>query len=346
MSDNSNKPEDEVELGKLFILIGSAINTFFNKIIGLFKALFHYLIISLLFLKKNIIVLAVATIIGGLIGYFFFVNSDKNYYSEMVLDTNYESGVELYKQTEFLNKLINTKDFKNLSKVLNINENVAKTITNIDIEPYYPEQYILKEYDDYIKNTDTIYTKDFTIEDFKKRHNDQDYRLQKITISGSDKELFVNLNNNVIGLVNNDYFKDLLKTKKAEFERRKKILQKNLSYIDSLRKVYKEIDLLIAQKNSTVATNNINLVDKPDNKNRDIELFKESNHILYELKALDKEILKNGYIIKPVSKFNIGEKSTKIKDKLWFKYAVYGFIVGLLSLLAIKFNRYLDNYRV
>ncbi|HFS66797.1 MAG TPA: hypothetical protein ENK67_01135 [Flavobacteriia bacterium] len=343
MSENK-KPEEEVEIGQLFIVIGNAINTFVKKIGDFFKILFHYFILSILFIKKNIIILAISSVLAGLIGYLTSVKNNETYYSEMILDTNYNSGTELYKQTEFLNKLIKNRDFKNLSEILRIDESSAKSISNLEVEPYKPEQNILKEYDNFIKDNDTIFTKNITINDFKERYNNQDYRFQKLTANGSDKNVFINLNNKILNLVENDYYKNLLDTKNKEFENRKKILLKNLYYIDSLRKAYKEIDLLNAKKSNTNPTNNINLVDKPSDKNRDIELFNQSNSILTKLKLLDNEILRNGYIIKTVSKFNLGEKSIKIKDKPWFKFSLLGFLSTLLILVFLKINNYLNNY--
>lgn len=344
MVDNTNGNSEEVDLGQLFKLIGNGINTFFNKIGSLIKGIFHYIILTLIFLKKNFIVLALTTVLGGVLGYVLSVKSNADYYSDMILETNYGSAHELYKQADVVNTLIKNKDYKSVSKILNINENQAQSISEMEVEPYNAKENLLKEYDYFKQHTDTAFNKNITIEDFKARYDAPDYRFQKLRITGSDKDVFDKLNESIIKLIENNHFKNIKELKIKELENRKNILLKNLAYIDSLRSVYKKIDLLNAKKESTQATNNINLVDQPSKINKDLALFKESKSLLSALRGVDNDKIRNGFVVSQVSKFNVGEKPAKIRDSKWFKMAIAGFLLGLMLILIKKVNTYLNNY--
>ena len=49
MSTNNRNNEEEVDLGSLFVIIGKGFSNFFNFIGSIFKGIFHFTIILLLF---------------------------------------------------------------------------------------------------------------------------------------------------------------------------------------------------------------------------------------------------------------------------------------------------------
>ena len=75
MADNNNMQQnEEVDLGKLFQVIGKGFKNLFNSIGSFLKAILHYIILTLIFFKKNVIVIGGATILGFISGYLLEMN--------------------------------------------------------------------------------------------------------------------------------------------------------------------------------------------------------------------------------------------------------------------------------
>ena len=74
MSTAKNNNEEEVDLGSLFVIIGKGFKNFFNFIGSIFKGIFHFLIITLLFFKEHLLKIIVA----GLLGFIFGAYLDYN----------------------------------------------------------------------------------------------------------------------------------------------------------------------------------------------------------------------------------------------------------------------------
>ena len=78
MSTAKNNNEEEVDLGSLFVIIGKGFKNFFNFIGSIFKGAFHFLISILLFFKKHFIKLAIAILMGGIVGLYLEISKEKN----------------------------------------------------------------------------------------------------------------------------------------------------------------------------------------------------------------------------------------------------------------------------
>jgi len=82
-----SQPKEEIELGSLFIIIGKGFSNLFNFIATFFKGIFHVLILLLLFIKTNIIKLAIAAVLGGFIGTFFEFTKALTFGADMQVQT-------------------------------------------------------------------------------------------------------------------------------------------------------------------------------------------------------------------------------------------------------------------
>ncbi|MFL3661813.1 MAG: hypothetical protein ACI6PN_08690, partial [Polaribacter sp.] len=67
--NTENNNQEEVDLGSLFVIIGKGFSNFFNFIGTIFKGIFHFLIIVLIFLKKNYKPISTAALIGLIAGF-------------------------------------------------------------------------------------------------------------------------------------------------------------------------------------------------------------------------------------------------------------------------------------
>jgi hypothetical protein len=284
-------------------------------------------------------------LIGFIVGFAMHKLGSKSYVSSMIVETNYGSGIQLYKQVDYLNDLIKKKDTSALSKALNIGNREASQIEGIEVSAYQPEKNLYKAYDEYLHKTDTIYTKGFKFEDYKKRMAEYDLRYHKIGVTSKLKTVFFKLSPALINLTENDYYKSIKDIKVNELKQKIDILNKNLQQIDLLRNSYKEVALKEAEKLSSSSTIEFSKSENDKNEN-DIELFKTSNEILNTITWTNDDLIRKNNIINIISDFDkIGVPDKNITHKKYFQYAVLFFGLMLVWILLGQLNKYLDNYR-
>lgn len=348
MSDNTNNSQDEeIELGQFILLIARGIGNFFRGIGNFFKGIFHNIILGLIFLKKNIIILGTATVLGVAIGYYLDNSTSTLYSSEMLVEVNFGSGDVLYKQLDYVNTLIAEKDTKKLSQLFNTTEDKVKSLSSFTIEPYDKDKRLIVEYYDYLPHIDTTFIKEFTITDYAKKISDPNYKKQLIAAYSKNKD-FDFLNDGIKNLLKNKHLERLYYLKNEELNTRKRIIENDLRQIDSIRETYKKVALLKAQNSSSNNSNtNIDLRKNIDelNDNQDILLFAENAKLLEKLRDIRIDIAHNNYVISVISNFTRGQEYNSLVNKKWFIYGTAGFLLSLFALLMIQLNRFLNNYQ-
>ena len=345
MAKTSQSPEEEIDLGSLFKIIGNGFKNLFNAIGKVFLLLFHLVITLLFFLKKNAIKIGLAVIIGAVLGFFLDKTHPPKYHSELILKTNYGSGVQLYKQIDYLEDLVKKKDTITLAVVLKITPAEASQLTSFVVEAYQPKRNLYKLYDEYIKTVDSTYTKGITVDDFKKRINEYDYHYHEVKLKSNLKTGFRKVSAGIRNLVENEYFKTRRDLKSLELNQKLFILEKNLVQIDSLRSLYRVVALKEAAKQTTSSTLEISQNQFDDNKN-DLELFKTSDEILDQIEKLNSEILNSENILNFVSDFGeIGVLDKKIIHKKYFQVGLLFGGLMLMAILLFQLNSYLNNYK-
>ena len=335
--------KQNIDLEKTFQFIGDGFSYIFNAIGSFFKTLLHYLILGLSFLRKNFLVLAIATVIGAVYGY-ISEQANPTQTSEMILETNFGSGHRLYKQIDLLNTLIEKQDSIQLGKIFHLKPSETTKFISFEVSPYQEENHSRIEYDYYMQNTDTIFTKDFEFSDFKKRVSSPDYRWQSVLIKTQEDVVFTNLQKGIFDLVINERLQEIYAIKKQELKKRKEIINTELNAVDTLRKHYSKAELLAVSNNQNSSSTNINLRENKSTINKDIDLFTAKKLLLLELTKLNKEIVRFDFILNVVSDFTYS-KSSVLDTKEWVKYGVYGFLLSLLVLLGFKLNTFVANYQ-
>ena len=344
-TSKTQQQEEEIDLGNLFKVIGKGIKNFFNLIGGFLQSLFHYFILLLIFIKNHLVKLGLAIVIGAVVGFVWDYSSPKEYSSKMILETNFGSGVQLYKQVDYLTDLINKKDTVSLSQILNLSVKEVSGIRDIYVTAYRPKRNLLLSYDEYLRKTDSVYTKGFTVEDFKKRLDHYDYRYNEIKVNSNSKTVFKKLSPELVRLVENDYFKNSRNIKSKELAQKLTILQYNLIQIDSLRSLYKEVALIEAANQTSKSTIEFSQKE-PETNEKDIELFEISNQILSQLSWLNDDILRTDNIVNIISDFDaIGVLDKNILNKKYFQFATLFGSLMLLWILTKQLNIYLVNYK-
>jgi hypothetical protein len=336
---------EEVDLGSLFQVIGKGFKNLFNAIGNFFKAIFHYLIQFLLFLRNNAIKLAIAAFIGTIIGLYLDLTKPSVYSSTMIVEPNFNSTQQLYKNLTYYNELVKQKNTALLSESFNISTEEASKLIGFYIEPIKNENEKYELYDKFIQNADTAVAKSISIVEFKKGFSGFDYRYHEIKVRSLNGLIFDKLSNKIINSIeDNPYYKNQRVISTQNLLQNEKVLLKSLAEIDTLRKIYNEVLLTEAKKMESGT--NITLAQGVK-KTEEVELFHESLKLNEELINNNKEKAESSEILNIVSAFSkLGVKERTIYKKYTFQFAALFFGLMLIFILLKQLNSYLGNYKL
>ena len=343
-SQQKNNNEEEVDLGSLFVIIGKGFKNFFNFIGNIFKGVFKFLILTLLFIKTNSIKLSIATILGGILGFAIESNYPDRFGSEMLVDPNFKSIRQLYYNINFYNDLVKQKDTLTLTKTFNLSKNEAASLKKFSIEPIVNRNDIIDAYDEFIIRVDTATVSTYTFEDFKPEFKELDYKTHKIVVESEKNSIFKKLSSTIIlSVVKNSYFKRVKNLTNENLNRTDSVYRQNLSQIDSLRKVYMKV--MIAEAGKETSGTNIDLGGQ-QRRAKELDLFETSIKINKELEKISKERSEKHDIINIISDFQpVGYKINGVTKNYIFILGALGFGLTVAILLLFKLNIYLENYK-
>ena len=343
MSTSQKNNEEEVDLGSLFVIIGKGFKNFFNFIASIFKGIFHFLIITLLFFKEHLLKIIVAGLLGFIFGAYLDYNKGVIYESKMLVKPNFDSTKQLYGNILFYNDLVNQKEYNLLMETFQINQEEAESLREFSIEALMNENDIIISYDELAVSVDTLAINDYDFESFKKAFTNYDYFIHEVKVTSTQNKIFKKFDKIILSSVSeNDYFRNINNSEKSNLHRSYNLYDKNISQIDTLRKVYENV-LLENAKKSTSGTN-INLSAEV-NKNVDIELFKINRNLDSYLTQISEKKSEKDKIINVISSFQkVGKISGGILKSSKFIYFSIGFIAMVFMLLLIKLYAFLDKY--
>jgi len=341
--NHSETKDEEIDLGKLFELIGRGFSRLFNFIGSIFQYLFQFLIVILFFLRKHAIILVASIIVGGIIG-FFVENGRKPYSSSMVVKPNFNSTRQLYKNVKYFDDLVKQKDTLQLTKIFKIDKQEAAQIKSFDIEPVMTNNYNLNAYNNFIKKSDSLVVQQITFKEFIKKQTDFDYAYHIITVEAYKNDIFTKLNQGFINsLENNNYLVALKNNKSDNIKLETQLTNNNLSHADSLRKVYNKV--LLDEAKKPFSGTNIDMAQGKNKTNKELELFNIINSFKAQLVDINNDKTEHHNIINIVSNFAlVGTKESIIVRKPG-EYAFLLFGLTLLGLLLIDLNKYLKKYQ-
>lgn len=344
MSTNNRNNEEEVDLGSLFVIIGKGFSNFFNFIGSIFKGIFHFTIILLLFLKQHIIPVGIAAILGFIVGFFLEIKSPKRYSSDLLLQTNYKSSRQLYDNISFYNNLVKQKDTLGLKETFELDTETAISLKKFTITPIKNQNDIISGYDDLILKVDTATIRSYDFKDFEASFTDFDYKLHQIRVVAEKNNVFKSLDELIIaGVVESKYFMTLKKLTTDNLNRTDSIYRQNLVQIDSLGKVYMQVLLAEAKKES----NGTSIDFAGQNKStKEIELFYTNKRINEDLADLAEAKSQKFEIINIISNFQpIGNEVNEIIENKAFQLSCLFALLTILILLLFKLNIYLEDYK-
>ncbi len=342
MSKENISP-DEVDLGSLFKIIGKGFQNFFNALGRFFAALYHFLILFLLFLRNNAIKLGLATLIGAGIGLYFDLTKPAAYSSKMIVEPNFKSTQQLYNNIAFYHELVKQKDSDLLAESLNISVSDASKLKGFYIEPIKNDNEKYEAFNKFAQELDTVFAKNIDIKDFKKGFSNLDYRYHEIKVKSTNSLVFGKLGDPIINSIeSNTYYKNLKKINDENFIQNQQVLVKSLSEIDTLRKIYNEV--LITEAKKMESGTSITLAQGVK-KTEEVELFNESLKLNEELIANNTEQARANEIMNVVSTFtSVGLKERKITSRYTFIIGIGAGLLTFIIMLFLQLNTYLLNY--
>lgn len=340
MDNNKNQQEQELDLVPVFVWIGKGFGNFFRAIGNFFKGIFHAFLLFLVFLQKKFILLSCFIAAGIAVAFYLNIVNKGTYSIEMRVQPNFNSAIQLKSQLNYLQSLVEQKNYKTLANKLKTTTEIASTLRSFEIEPYYNETELLIEYDKLIKDTDSLTIKNFKFQDFKNAKRDFDYEYHTIIASGSNISLLNKVMDNLVLIDETD---DIKARKAAQQE----IAAFRLAYIKGQVRIIDS--LLIASKKALLLSNNAgqginNSVFLNDKSEENIfqSLFEEKQSMLYQVDESMEDFYKYQNTVNEVSRFT--KKGFINKQHLTLWSVMIFFILGIVVAAAPIFWKFLKNY--
>jgi hypothetical protein len=344
MPKETSSKEEEIELGSLFIIIGKGFSNLLKFIGNLFKELFHFLIIILLFIKSNFKKIAIAAIIGVVLGSFLEFKKGTTYGATLQVQPNFNSARQLYNNINYYNDLVKQKDTLQLATTFKISKEEASSLKKFEISPIKNANDFLTSYDDLILSVDTLTAKSYSFEAFKRTFTDYDYKVHTVSVIASKNNLFSKLDDVIISsIIDNKYFNKVKTLTNENLNRTDSLLRQNLSQIDSLRKVYMAVMIEESKKLNTGTTIDLGGTKQTT---KELELFETNRRINKDLKEISEDKSEKSSVINVISNFQpIGYEIKGIDKNYGVLLGGLGAGLMIVFLLLAQLNGYLNNYK-
>ena len=358
MSTNSNTPNnsEEVDLGQLFKHIGNVFDRFFKFIASIFKNIFLAFVWFIFLVKKRIIILALATISGLIIGVLSKKTAIPKYESSVTVVQNYQTGENLYNSVGYYNDLLRQQDYKTLGNVLNLDTDRTKSILAFDVKPVVSENNKLIAFNKYIKQLDSLAATKIEYEDFLKNNEDYTHKYQQIRIESSERNSFKSVFENIVESINlNPFFLNEQRKDLVELNQTKAALMLALEKSEALQETYKRVleQGIDADKNSKPSEIGITFEGSSEvEKTKEYDLYQSDLELRSKLVEVERELLDKQYIIEMISnKQDSGFASTtksffgiELNSTLFL--GILAFLIALGVLFAIEFLKFIEKFKM
>ena len=355
MSKDLPQPQqsEEVDLGQLFKLIGNAFDRFFKFVSSIFNKLFLAFVWMVFFVKKHIIKLVIAGVVGIGLGVLLEKTSDPVYKSYITVKQNYATGEDLYNSINYYNDLVKQQDTSTLSKTIGIKVTEAASILGFDIESIITENQKLKEFDSYLKTLDSTLASKVEYETYLENSKDYTHKYQQLTIQATERNNFKIVFDKIVSNINNnEYFKREQEKDTLELTNELLALNEALEKSKSLQEIYKKVlESPLEKKDGTQNSITIKSVEE-ESKTKEFELYKSDLEIRQRLvENKKKKEDKKQDIIEIISSNQDSGAIDDRKELLGLSVSAklfYGFIFTLLTfivLLGMQFIKFLERYK-
>lgn len=354
MSKDLPQPQqsEEVDLGQLFKLIGNMFDKLFKFIGNLLKKLFLSFVWFVFFVKKHIVKIVIAGVVGFAYGYFRQNKGEPAYKSTTVIKQNYETGENLYRAIDYYNELIAENDSSTLGTVLNIEPSKAASLIKLEVESVITENDKLENFDKYTKKLDSSVASTVTFEGYVKNSKEFQYPVQRIIIKAKEKDVFGTVVSKIVDkIVSTDYFITEQKKDLDELNRLEKSILTSLEASKDLQNIYKKV--LETPLEKTSGSQTTISIDNTDDRNitKEFELYNNDVELRRELVSIQRKKEDKQFIIEVVSsQENQGtiDNTRELLGKtlnVKIYYTIILMIFASIILLTLHFVKFLDKYK-
>jgi len=350
MGDNLNNKNssEEIDLLQLFGFFEGKLKSVFRHIFNLGKSVFEVFISFLQILQQNFIKIAITVIIAFGVGCSYDKYKPKLYSSKMIVKPLFESKYQLVTNIHYYNELVSNQELEKLSKLFNLDEEEAKSLSGFDIKDGpESEKEKTRLFNRFMKSLDSTAASTVTYEKFVENITIYDARLYQIEVKSSMNNVFGKLSKGFKKTFKSttDYSEENKRKKDTLFKLKKASIEKSLRDIDSLKKVYiAELSKTKNQKFEVIGSTALKLVDE-QKKTKEFELLQLQITQQNKLTTLAEEAIKENQLFEVVSDFQlIGSVNGGVFSKMKFVFPLAVFILMLLGLFGMKFNKFVADY--
>lgn len=339
---------EEVDLGQLFNAIGRLFEKLFAFIGRIFKGLFSALIFALKPIVKNIKLVAIVLMAFAVIGYVVEKFSNTVYTSDMLVRPYFDSKYQLDNNVNYFNALISSKNYKEISKIFEIDSvSTAKELLGFELE-IGPETQndLLKEYDSYIKSIDSTLANDVTYEEFIENRDILSGNVFSIKAFAKSNNIFSSLEKGFVKTFKNEYSIKLKKIRDSSLLIKKYNYKTELGRIDSLQKVYLKIKERESEKGEvTLSVGGLLPVIQEKTVTNEYELFREELKIRDSIRSINEELIEKSDHYDILSSFEeVGSVEKSIFNKYSILFPLFVLIIMIVAYMALKAFKYIAEY--
>jgi len=310
-------------------------NRFFSFMRNAFLFILDLIIRALIIVRVHIIKFVIVGILSVAVGWFIDSRQPIVFGSDMIVETNFGSARQLYSNIKYYNGLVQRGDSAQLSAIFDITKTQARAIKGISIEPNVSEIDMLKAYDRFMKETDSINVAgEIDYEKFKKSVDPLNFERHEIGVASGEINIFRLLEDKLIKVnLENDYIKKQKEIKLRSLNAEETALMKRSRKIDTLRGVYNKAIESEAGKTSQSQTS-IQMAASTV-KTSELELFDLDAKIAARLLAISEEREFKQETINVLSDFSDGAQIRHFYDSYLFRIP----IITLLLLFVFRRSR-------
>ena len=350
MSDNNTQQNnsEEVDLGQLFNAIGKLFERFFKFIGSIFVAIFSVIIFALQAIIQNIKIILLVVIVAFIIGIAIDKTKQPLYYGNMLVEPYFESEHQLFKNIEYYNSLLDTQNFDALSKIFQIPEDHVRQIVSFDLEKGpETENYLLQEYDEYIRSVDSLSASEMTFKNYKKNRDLFSSKIFSVEVFSRKNDIFRDLSNGFMKSFENEYSLTLKKRRDSVAKLKKTLFERSLRQIDSMRLVYLRIKEEEAKnKTGKLGFSGMVPVSQEKTDTKEYELLNNQLSLRDSIRKIEQTMIEKNVYYDIVSKFpEVGVKDGSISNRYSLFFPIIGFVLLCLLFIVTKIVNYVKNYK-
>ncbi|WP_370390324.1 hypothetical protein [uncultured Winogradskyella sp.] len=349
MSDKSKeiRQNEEIDLILIFNLLGRFIKRVFNKIIDLFKGIFHVIILLLKPVVDNFKLISIVVFSSFILGFIAEKLTPTVYFSDMLVKPYFESKYQLANNVNYFNALISSNNLEELSNIFEIDTVSAGNLIGFELE-IGPETQndLLLEYDTYIKSIDSALAAEVTYEEFLENRDILAGSIFSIMAKAYTPEIFPKLEKGFRKTFENEYSKKLKKIRDSTLLIEKIQVKNEIKKVDSLQQIYFKVLINESEKKTPTMTGS-SLIPMVNEKTvtREYELFQEELKMRKSLRNIEEKLIQESEYYDVLAGF---EARGSTYSDIWQKYSLLlpalSFIIMVILFGAFKAFNFIKNY--